>query len=919
MKLCWFLFTLGTTVFLPRNTFSQDIIYADSIFGIFDSQVQIGIIGHEYPCSDTILVNNNAINRAFDIMALPNEEVYGYGISSGFFDTSLMRINFTGSVNPNSLYVFDSYVQGLTCDENEYAYAAGIGITKLFYFPEEETYLGDLPPTMRCQGDITYRRGKFYLSSINNQLVEVNMKAPSLSKVVMDFPPGTLPIDGLATVQVSCDSVVTYAIGRAPDHSIVYEINFDNWTLTELCDMDGLSITGAGSQTECMLPPCDLFLDLDSDNSSFAFRGDFCADTFCIPPVAVADTDVVIISASGNVESIVLELTGILDPGSEYLSVAVPPNISVSGNNTALLTLQDNGSATIADFENAVKAVQYFNDALPFSQGLRKVMATAFAAGESSLVSVAELPLSNESLQLQVETNWPSCNGFPDGSISVMATGGTAPYDYQWQSGQTGSTLNGLAAGSYPLTFSDAAGCTKRDTLTLDEPDLLTASINYTGPPETCSPSGLLEGLATGGTGTLEYSWDNGVNGNQNPNVGAGSYLLTVTDSNACTATASFEIPAGDTSLTLQAEAVCTGGGFDWNGNVYFTDTLVCQVFTPPSGCDSTVCLSLSLNPVPVVAITIGGNFCDSDEVLLSASPNDFYLWSNGATTSETSIAQAGNYAVTVTNNFGCTASASANVPPAIAFDLLETSPSCFGENDGSIAVENAIGGTPPLMYSIDGSAFFPVGIFENLPPGSYTLTVEDADGCREELPIELDAPQEIFLDAGADLEIELGESISLTANTNLSDPVVSWRPPDYLDCADCLNTGALPLASISYEVEVADSNGCTATDTVNIVVFENSSVYVPNAFSPNGDGINDYFTVYSDLSVLEIRSLRVFGRWGEMVFEKKGLPPNVPEQGWDGTFKKKPVPAGTYVYMAEVLKVDGGRELLSGGVQLLR
>ena len=857
------------------------IVYVDTTLGIFSTKIIYGEIDLQ-DCSDSLLGVEGSFQNAFDIAIRPDSVAYGYGVTIFPGDT----IIYAGGLGNTANSIFlgfndqDPEIQGLTCDENGSGYAAGFGLTKLdLSVPiTEATYLGDLPPGMQCQGDITYRKGKFYMAAVGNRLVEVNMKDPSKSQVVMNFPLGTLPIHGLATIQVDCDSVATYATGRATDHSEVYEIDFDNWTLNLVCDMPELAITGAGSFTECMLPPCPIFLDLDSDNSSFAFRGDFCADTFCVPPVAVADTDVVIVSSF-------------------------------------------NGSATIADFEEAISAVLYHNDAVTATFGKRVVMATAFAGGESSLVSIAELPLSNEQMATQATTTDPTCHGFSDGSILVSTTGGVSPYTYQWAPNLSGDFIENLPAGSYLLTTTDSLGCSRPDTFQLEEPDTLVAAIQYAGPPTLCDSSGQLSGTATGGSGQLSYLWGNGVADSLNTNIGAGSHTLTVQDNNGCTATASIGIPTGDTVFVVQNEAICEGSVFIWNGTDYFTDTLVCLVFSMANGCDSTACLSLVVNPVPGASVDVEGDLCSQAAVTLSAGQQDGYLWSTNEDTPAITVADPGSYVVTVTNAFGCTSSATAVVSPAIAFEVFSGNPSCPGDEDGFIQIENISGGVPPYRYSMDGgNQFFPESIFENLPPGNYLLIVEDAGGCREEMAVLLEAPTPITLDAGPDREINFGESIVLTATTNVPNPVITWSPPDYLDCAGCPETAARPLATIQYEVEVTDSNGCTATDRVSITVNNPpSSTYAPTAFSPNGDGFNDYFTVFTDQSVSEILSLRIFDRWGGLVFEKRSFAPNAVAEGWDGLVKGKPVAGGTYVFVAELLKVDGQLGVLSGELVLVR
>ncbi|MFQ5448181.1 MAG: gliding motility-associated C-terminal domain-containing protein, partial [Saprospiraceae bacterium] len=242
-----------------------------------------------------------------------------------------------------------------------------------------------------------------------------------------------------------------------------------------------------------------------------------------------------------------------------------------------------------------------------------------------------------------------------------------------------------------------------------------------------------------------------------------------------------------------------------------------------------------------------------------------------------------------------------------------------FGDKNGSIVIDNVSGGNSPWRYSIDGINFFPDGAFENLGAGNYLLTIEDVSGCRKELPVVLEAPSPIFVEAGDDKEIKIGESVTLAAVTNIADPSASWQPPDYLDCTDCLVVNAQPLETIQYEIEVWDENGCMAKDSVTIFVDPATGVYIPNAFSPNGDGINDWFTVYAGLSVPMVKSLMIFNRWGDKVFENTNFLPNELGMGWDGTFKGKRVPTGVYVFRVELQRIDGKIEMMHGEVSLLR
>ena len=903
---------------------AQELILYDSIFSGFGSvpAVNVGVFEVEQ-CQYTLMEEEIPfIDELLGIIVTEDGSQYFYGALLFPVDTTLVfnpDYN-SGLIGWSNFLIKDAYKQGWTCDENNFTYSAGEGITKKGLFSNaQEVFMGNLPISMQCKGGLTYREGKFYLHSINNQLVEVNMKDPAKSKVVMDFPTGILPIDALTTVQVSCDSSITYAIGRTPDNSKIYKINFNDWALSELCDLP-ISVVGAGNQTECMLPPCDILVDLDSDNSSFAFRGDFCADSFCIPPVMVADTDVVIVSAFNMIETITLELQGVLDVGQEYLTVGAASNINVIGNNTTLLTLENNGSAAIADFENAIKTVQYHNDVTAVTYGDRRVLVTAYAGGESSLVATAGLPLSNEQVRTLPTVTGPACHGFSDGSITVVTEGGIAPYNYQWEILQQGNFIENLSTGEYPFIVTDSLGCTKPDTVFLHDPDTLLADISYTGEAAICDDSGQLEGIGTGGSGILSYQWDNGVMGNMNSDVGYGSYTLTVQDTNGCTATASYEIPQGDTVLVVVEETVCGGNGIEWNGTLYLTDTLACEILTLPNGCDSTICLSLTVNPVPAVSIVADGDFCEAGEVVLSAGSHTTYQWSTNEFSSTITLSDPGSYSITVTNDNSCTSTATIFISPAIEFDLFFENPSCYGEKDGQVVFENTMGGVPPFQYSIDGgNQFSDNNQFDGLSAGDYMTIVKDVEGCQIELQVTLMAPPEIVLDAGGDLDIDLGENVTLIAFSNLSDPLVSWTPPEHLECPSCVETEAMPLTSTQYEVEVTDSNGCMATDIINITVSDRSSIYAPTVFSPNNDNVNDFFTIYTSASFTEILSLNIFDRWGNMVFSRPSFAPNITENGWDGTLKGEPVQSGVFAFVAEVKHIDGSTESISGEVALIR
>jgi gliding motility-associated-like protein len=127
------------------------------------------------------------------------------------------------------------------------------------------------------------------------------------------------------------------------------------------------------------------------------------------------------------------------------------------------------------------------------------------------------------------------------------------------------------------------------------------------------------------------------------------------------------------------------------------------------------------------------------------------------------------------------------------------------------------------------------------------------------------------------------------------------------------------PVDLTIYTVTVVNEAGCVAVDTVLVRVIKDRPVYAPNAFSPNSDGVNDFFTLYGGPGMQRIQKLQVYSRWGSLVFEANDILPNDPKLGWDGRFMNQEVDPGVFVFRAEVLFADGVSELISGDITVLR
>ena len=362
----------------------------------------------------------------------------------------------------------------------------------------------------------------------------------------------------------------------------------------------------------------------------------------------------------------------------------------------------------------------------------------------------------------------------------------------------------------------------------------------------------------------------------------------------------------------------------------------VTEIFTNQNGCDSIVTTITTLAPLEATAAITSeyGGFSVSCEGGQDGSaaveitspgfePPFAYTWSNGADTPEVEGLPAGTYTVTVSNANGCTAvdSVTLTAPPDLRINLNVSPISCFGETDGAVQVV-AEGGAPPYVYAIDDAPFQTEAIFGALPEGSYTVSVQDANGCLASAAILINQPLQLQVDLGDDIDISVGESAILEIETNIEPEdidTIIWEPRFQTECPECLEQLVTPLVTTAYSVMIEDVNGCTAGDEVNVIVDQRQRVYLPNIFSPNGDNTNDVFFPQGDTRVENVDVFQVYNRWGEIVFEGYDLPVNDPQFGWDGTFRGEQMNSAVFIYYIQVTYQNGEQGQFKGDVTLMR
>lgn len=205
---------------------------------------------------------------------------------------------------------------------------------------------------------------------------------------------------------------------------------------------------------------------------------------------------------------------------------------------------------------------------------------------------------------------------------------------------------------------------------------------------------------------------------------------------------------------------------------------------------------------------------------------------------------------------------------------------------------------------------------------GIYNDSLRSASGCDSIVTLQLTVLPDLFsVDLGEDKMINLGESILLRAQSNVTALSSRYFFDHTSICENnCENLSWMPPGTGKVSVRAISPSGCVATDSILVTVNEIVKVYVPNVFTPNDDGQNDYFMIHGDPSYIKaISSLQVYDRYGGLIFDRQDLLPNEMNLGWDGMIKGKRAIPGNYVYQAKLLLINGHAYIKSGGILLLR
>ncbi len=432
-----------------------------------------------------------------------------------------------------------------------------------------------------------------------------------------------------------------------------------------------------------------------------------------------------------------------------------------------------------------------------------------------------------------------SC-GATDGSATVTASGGTAPYTYAWTGGQTAATATGLGAGNYDVTVTDANGCTATSTASVV--DLAAPTLAATSPADASCAANDATATATptGGTAPYTYVWSDNQTAATATGLASGTYTVTVTDDNGCSAVASVavtDIVAPTLAAASPTDASCTAGDatatatptggmmpmtYLWSdGQTAATATGLTSgtytvTVTDANGCTANASVAVTDIANPSVNASSTIETCGDANGTVTATPTGVapfsYAWSSGQSTATVTGLSVGSYTVTVTDANGCQAIASAGIANIAGPSLTAASPadaSCAA--DDATATATGTGGTAPLTYLWnDGQT---TAMATGLASGTYTVTVTDANNCTEVASVTVTDIAAPTVAAASPTDT----SCAADDATAIATPTGGVMPMTYLWSDGQTTATAIDLSSGNYTVTITDANGCTANAAVTV------------------------------------------------------------------------------------------------------
>lgn len=698
---------------------------------------------------------------------------------------------------------------------------------------------------------------EIFLSTLNNLLYRLDLSDCSYQQI------GTMP--GSSTDISFHPNGNLYSVNSTGS---LFEVDVTTGNATLLHTFEpgatqlytALTISAEGIFYVCGLAGDLYSYDLDSDSGNFLGNVGFGAEG----DLTFYEGELYMAAENDNIV-----LVDIDDPSAS--TIAVDGNVSgrIFGVVSYAASCEDISVYALTDMAASVYEVNFEDGTLDFYCSIPLQV----SGGASTFEFLGSNPVFIDDLAV----SGFDC-GAPNGSISITASGGVGNLTYSLDgvNYQNGNEFSGLPLQQYIVYVADEVGCVRTEIIVPDANAPAFTEVRITN--TVCGEAnGQIEVVVEGGVPPYDF-YLNGVlstTGLIVGNLSDGNYQLEIIDAAGCSINTQANLGSASPPVILDAGLVQTSCGEN-NGSL----TITVQGGLSP--------LRYSINGSP-----------------FQVSP-DF------------SGLAPGDYSILVEDQSGCSDEEMVSILPSttVLIDSLEIADARCELPNGSVAIY-ASGGQQPLQYQINAMSPTPTPFFSGLGSGDYQITVQDAAGCEDATEAALDdsPPVEIELLAvqpSACLENNGQVSVRVSGGVgNLEVRINGALAPKPEDITD--------LAPGDYLLEVEDEFGCANALSVR-VPSANCPVYLPNVFSPNQDGRNDYFGPLSVSSAgATIVRFQVFDRWGGLVFEQQNGLLGDDKFRWNGRKNGDDLGQGIYVYFLELEYEDGERSQLSGDVMLLR
>jgi gliding motility-associated-like protein len=645
---------------------------------------------------------------------------------------------------------------------------------------------------------------------------------------------------------------------------------------------------------------------------------------------------------NGCISSAIVDIS---QPSSALTAAIITSDVSCNGGNNGSVNLTvTNGTAPLSFLWSNGAITEDLNSVNAGTYSVSVTDANGCIATASAVINQPAALTGN------ISAVNVACYGESTGSCHLTVSGGTLPYTFLWNNGAVTEDINNLAAGSYSITVTDSHNCTVIINASVSQPSsALTSSIAsktnvtvYGGNDGSATVSG------SGGTPPYQYCLNSGAfqpTGNFS-SLSAGTYTLTVRDAGMCTSDVSVTITQPWIPLTAnivsQTNVTCQGGGngsvtvAGWGGTLPYVYSIDGGLFQPSGTFDSLsagnyiiavrdVALDLFVVPVTIseteaISIAVsgedihcyGGNTGSVTAVVTGGTSPYSYSW-NTIPVQDTPTATglpAGTYTVTVTDANGCTASNEVIISqPAVdmAISITQENVICAGGATGA-ATAVVTGGLEPFTYSWDTPSEQTKETATDLSAGTYSITVTDSYGCiktgsvtiTETLPLSIESTA---TDASCPDSQDGSITLIITGGTG---------PYSTLWSDGIATQNRAGVGPGQYNVIVTDHNNCTKPTVIDVgYTWSFNCVVIPQVITPNNDGFNDEWRI-KNIDLYPNAEVRVFNRWGKLVFSTRNLSDNP----WDGRLNGKLVPTDSYHY---ILYLNDGSEPRSGVISVIR